>query len=70
MYFVLLCRLGLDFDLISSRISKDQNVLKNTTRLISEQELVSLFKRTSTDPPTKLKEYKPPTVLGPFAETK
>ena len=44
--------------------------LKDARRLISEQELVSLFKRTSTGPPAKLKEYKPPTVLGPFAETK
>ena len=41
---------------------------KVVTRLISEQELVSLFKRTSTDPPAKLKEYKPPTILGPLAE--
>ena len=44
-------------------------VLKDATRLISEQELVSLFKRTSIGPPAKLKQYKPPTVLGPFAQT-
>ena len=43
---------------------------KDAARLISEQELVSLFKRTSTGTPAKLKECKPPTVLGPFAETK
>ena len=44
--------------------------LKDVTSLISEQELVLLFKGTSTGPPAKLKEYKPPTVLGPFAEKK
>ena len=44
--------------------------LKDATRLFSEQELVSLFKRKSTSPPAKLKEYKPPTVLGPQKRNK